>query len=62
MFIPFLRLLVTFALRAFFTARRLESNGSHETNRNSAVKLPNEGLKKKFHENFIRQDVLLAVT
>ena len=27
----------------FFTARRLESNGSHETKRNSAVKLLNEG-------------------
>ena len=61
MFIPFLRLLVTFSLRISFTARRLESNGSHETKRNSAVKLLNEGLKEKVHENFVRQDVLLAV-
>lgn len=60
MFIPFLRLLVTFALSIFYCAET-GVKWHHETKRNSAVKLLNEGLKKKVHENFVRQDVLLAV-
>ena len=42
MFIPSLSLLVTFALRIFHCAET-GVNGSHETKRNSAVKLLNEG-------------------